>query len=93
MKPAENPFATFRLECEAALASALKKVLPEIQISNLALEKPPNPDFGQLASSLCFELAKKVGQKPIDLAEQLTKATDKSKFHLIEKCHQPAEDT
>ena len=85
MKPAENPFAAFRLECETTLASALKKVLPEIQISNLALEKPPNPDFGQLASSLCFELAKKVGEKPIDLAEQLAKATDKSKFHLTEK--------
>ena len=84
MKTAENPFATFRLECEAVLASALKKVLPEIQIGNLGLEKPPNPDFGQLASSLCFELAKKVGQKPIDLAERLVKAVDKSKFQLIE---------
>jgi arginyl-tRNA synthetase len=84
VKSTENPFATFRLECEGALASALKKVLPEIQISDLALEKPPNPDFGQLASSLCFELARKVGQKPVDLAERLVKAMNKSKFSLIE---------
>jgi arginyl-tRNA synthetase len=83
-KIAENPFATFRLECETSLASALKKLLPEIHITNLALEKPPSTEFGQLASSLCFELAKKLGQKPVDLAERLVKAIDKSEFSLIE---------
>ena len=85
MKTVENPFASFRSECETTLASALKKVLPEIQISEMALEKPPNPEFGQLASSLCFELAKKIGQKPVDLAMQLVKNADKTKFSLIEK--------
>jgi arginyl-tRNA synthetase len=81
----ENPFATFRKECERTLASALKKVLPEIQITDLALEKPANPDFGQLASSLCFELAKKVQKKPRTLAENLVKASCTSKSVLIEK--------
>jgi arginyl-tRNA synthetase len=85
VKNAENPFAAFRSECEAALESALRKVLPEIEISNIALEKPPSTDFGDLASSLCFELAKKIGQKPIDLAKNLAKNTDKPKFFLIEK--------
>jgi arginyl-tRNA synthetase len=85
VKTVENPFAAFRSECEAALESALRKVLPEIEISNMALEKPPNPDFGELASSLCFELAKKIGQKPIDLAKNLAKNTDKTKFSLVEK--------
>jgi len=85
VKTVENPFAVFRSECEAALESALRKVLPEIEISNMALEKPPNTDFGELASSLCFELAKKIGQKPIDLAKNLAKNTDKTKFFLIEK--------
>ncbi len=85
MKAVENPFASFRLECETTLASALKKVLPEIQISEMALEKPPNPDFGQLASSLCFEVAKKIGQKPVDLAMQLVKSVDKTRYSLIEK--------
>ena len=85
MKTVENPFAAFRSECEAALESALRKVLPEIEISNMGLEKPPNPDFGELASSLCFELAKKIGQKPIDLAKKLAKNIDKTKFFLIQK--------
>jgi len=81
----ENPFAEFRRECETALADALKKVLPEIKVDTLPLSKPPNIEFGQLASSLCFELAKKLNQKPISLAEQLAKAIDKSSFSLIEK--------
>ena len=81
----ENPFAEFRRECETVLGVTLKKVVPEIKTVDLALEKPPNPDFGQLASSLCFELAKKLNQKPIVLAEHLVKVMDKPKFSLIEK--------
>ena len=81
----ENPFAEFRKECETALAYALKKTLPEINVETLALGKPPNSEFGQLASSLCFELAKKLNQKPAVLAEHLVKAMSKSSFILIEK--------
>ena len=51
----------------------------------LTLNKTPNIEYGQLASSLCFELAKKLGQKPLALAEQLVAAMDKSTFYLIEK--------
>jgi arginyl-tRNA synthetase len=81
----ENPFAEFRRECETALAYALKKTLPEIKVETLFLDKPPNAEFGQLASSLCFELAKKLNQKPIALAEHLVKAMRKLDFSLIEK--------
>jgi arginyl-tRNA synthetase len=81
----ENPFAQFRVECETVLGDALKKVFPEIQIANLALEKPPVPEFGQLASSLCFELAKQLGEKPLALAERLVETLGKSKFSLIER--------
>jgi arginyl-tRNA synthetase len=81
----ENPFADFRKECETTLAHALKKTLPEIKIETLPLDKPPNTDFGQLASSLCFELAKKLNQKPLVIAERLANATRASSFSLIEK--------
>jgi len=80
----ENPFAMFRLECENVLGEALKKIFPEIQIVRLTLERPPSLEFGQLASSLCFEFAKQVNEKPLILAERLVKAVDKSKFSLIE---------
>ena len=81
----ENPFAEFRHECENSLAKAFKKAFSEIQIASLAFEKPPSPEFGQLASSLCFELAKQTGKKPLDLANLLIKAIDKSKLHLTER--------
>jgi arginyl-tRNA synthetase len=81
----ENPFDQFRQECQIALASALKKALPETQQTIITLSKTPNIEYGQLASSLCFELAKKLGQKPSALANQLVGVIDKSEFNLIEK--------
>jgi arginyl-tRNA synthetase len=80
-----NPFDLFRQECQNVLADALKKALPETQMPNITLNKTPNIDFGQLASSLCFELAKKLNQKPLSLAQTLVDAVDKSSFKLIEK--------
>jgi arginyl-tRNA synthetase len=80
-----NPFAEFRSECEKVLAEAVKQTLPEAKVDALSLGKPSNPTYGQLASSLCFELAKKLGQKPNELAAQLSKAANKSLFTLIEK--------
>ncbi|MGB9675777.1 MAG: hypothetical protein ACPL0C_01135, partial [Candidatus Bathyarchaeales archaeon] len=67
----ESPFADFRQECKKILEEALKKRFPEAEKPVLALEKPPNIEFGQLASSMCFELAKKVSVKPVELAEKL----------------------
>jgi arginyl-tRNA synthetase len=82
---AENPFAVFRSECEKSLRKALKKQFPKTEIASVALEKPPNLDFGQLASSLCFELSKQVGQKPLAIAEKLASAVSKPKSSLIER--------
>ena len=81
----ENPFAEFRSECEDVLEGALKKLFRNIRITDLALEKPPTPEFGQLASSLCFELAKTFSKKPMDLVERLVKSMNKSRFSLIER--------
>jgi arginyl-tRNA synthetase len=81
----ENPFAKFRGECETALAYALKKTFPEIKVDALSLSKPPNVDFGQLASSLCFELARKLKKEPIALAERLVSAMPETGFSLVLK--------
>lgn len=80
-----NPFSDFRSECRNILQDALKKTFPEVQVQRLTLEKPPSLKFGQLASSLCFELAKKIGEKPLVLAERLVDAVDKSSFSLVER--------
>jgi arginyl-tRNA synthetase len=83
--PSENPFNVFRRECETILEAALKKAFPKLRAISLALEKPPNLEYGQLASSLCFELAKQFGEKPNVLAEKIAKTTDKSKASLVER--------
>ncbi len=81
----ENPFDLFRQECYIALANALAKTLPNIKNPVIALKKTPNIEFGQLSSSLCFELSKKLGQKPLILAQKVVDAIDHSSFNLIEK--------
>ena len=80
-----NPFDLFRQECSIALANALAKTLPNIENPVIALKKTPNIEFGQLSSSLCFELAKKLNQKPLKLAQQVVDSIDQSSFNLIEK--------
>jgi arginyl-tRNA synthetase len=81
----QNPFDEFRKDCQNALAKALKKTLPEIKTPSVTLNKTPNIEYGQLASSLCFELAKKLNQSPLAVAEHIVDAVDKSSFKLIEK--------
>jgi arginyl-tRNA synthetase len=81
----ENPFDQFRQECQTTLANAIAKNLPEIKQPQIALNKTPNIEYGQLASSLCFELAKKLNQKPLALAEHIVAAIDQSSFKLIAK--------
>ncbi|MBT8171478.1 arginine--tRNA ligase, partial [Candidatus Bathyarchaeota archaeon] len=82
---AENPFAKFREECNKILNKAVEKSLPQIKLNNLQLKKPPNIDFGQLASSICFELGKKLNKKPKDLAGSIVRSIDSSDFVFIEK--------
>jgi len=81
----QNPFDQFRQECQTTLANALNRALPEIKQPIITLNKTPNIEYGQLASSLCFELAKKLNLKPLGLAEKLVAAFNKSTFNLIEK--------
>jgi len=80
-----NPFDQFRMECQAVLVDALAKAYPENQQSTIKLNKTPNIELGQLASSVSFELAKKLKMKPLDAAKKLVSVVDESKFDLIEK--------
>jgi arginyl-tRNA synthetase len=79
-----NPFAEFRESCQTALKNTLNRLFPEFPVAGM-LESPPNPEFGELSSSICFELAKQTGKKPITLANQVAKAIDLSSFSLIQE--------
>jgi len=79
-----NPFAEFRGECETAIGDALNRLYPEISVSFIALESPPSPEFGELSSSMCFELSKQTGRKPREIADQIADTIDVSGFPLIQ---------
>ncbi len=44
---------------------------------------PPSPEFGELSSSICFELAKALRRPPAELAEELVRAVKPSEFALL----------
>ena len=81
----KNPFEDFRRECTKALEEAIKAVVHEAKFESCSLNKPSNPQFGQLASSICFELAKKIHRKPADLSSEITKEIRTQNYDLIQK--------
>ncbi len=80
-----NPFKEFQNGCETALKDALKKLHPKFVLPPILLEIPPNLQFGELATSICFEIAKQAGKKPRKIAEEIVKEIKISGFPLIEK--------
>ncbi|MFW6111181.1 MAG: arginine--tRNA ligase [Thermoproteota archaeon] len=81
----KNPLADFHIECQKNLKTALQKEISTSEIKTLSLEIPPTPDFGQLASSLCFELARQRGEPPLSLAERIVEAMEQKAFSLIDR--------
>ncbi|MCJ7614427.1 arginine--tRNA ligase, partial [Candidatus Bathyarchaeota archaeon] len=79
-----NPFAEFYSGCETALKDALNRLYPVFPLPSILLEVPPNLEFGELAASVCFELAKHAKKKPRSIAEEIVYAIDVSGFPLIE---------
>ncbi len=78
-KVSVNPFRDFRRECELVLSEALKRTLPETIISDKSfkekvvsprLEVPSSP-FGDLASSICLEIARRLKITPQQLADKV----------------------
>ncbi len=79
-----NPFGDFRKNCEDALRNALAKLCPSLAIESLLLGLPPSPEFGELASAICFELGKKEEKQPQKLAEQIAGAIKAQDYPLVE---------
>jgi len=78
-----NPFAAFRKECKTSLREALSRLHPHVSVSP-TFDFPPSPDLGELASSLSFELARRVGREPREVAEEIVAALDTSRFPLVQ---------
>jgi arginyl-tRNA synthetase len=78
-----NPFKEFHAACECALKDAINRLHPTFPLPNILLDVPPNLEFGELAASVCFELAKQEKKKPRTVAEELAKAVDVTGSELI----------
>ena len=86
-----NPFGQFRRECENILTGAYSRlqnkagtVFPKIDLAS-TLEDPPNEEYGHLASSISFELARIQKTKPMTVASQIAdEARNGEPFELVE---------
>ena len=78
-----NPFDEFYDACETVLKDALKRNYPDFPLPSILLEIPPNLEFGELAASVCFELAKYAKKKPRIIAEELVQSINVEGFPLI----------
>ena len=89
-----DPFGDFRRECEVNL----RKVLEETLVNNtgfspsfrervfaISLEVPTSPAFGELSSSVCFEIARKLNIVPKGLAEKIVENMDLSETLFIKE--------
>jgi arginyl-tRNA synthetase len=79
-----NPFKDFHTGCKSVLEDAIKRLYPTFSLPPILLEVPPNLEFGELAASVCFELAKHAKKKPRKIAEELVQAIDVNGFPLVE---------
>ena len=80
-----NPFGKLREECLGLLVEVLKEDFPDFQFSSLVLDLPPSMQFGELSSSVCFELAKMIREPPRVLAEKIASRIDVSASSLVER--------
>ncbi len=69
-----NPWGEFKRDVCDALVAALSKLgwKPPKKLEEM-LEEPPDPKLGDLATRLCFELAKSLHKSPMWLAAELGK--------------------
>jgi arginyl-tRNA synthetase len=79
----EDPFGKFRRECEVILTRALE-ALYTVSDERLMLEIPPKPEMGELASSLPFDLSKRLRVPPRRIAEEISNIVDLSGMELVE---------
>ncbi|MCX8170636.1 MAG: arginine--tRNA ligase, partial [Candidatus Bathyarchaeota archaeon] len=82
----ENPFGEFRRECKNLLLKILERISPNLLTYKITFDIPPNPEFGELTTSACFEAAKHLSKTPLELAKEIeAKTEDEIKFFpLIE---------
>jgi arginyl-tRNA synthetase len=73
----------FRGQCELVLQEALRKTFPEWGDNPHQLTVPSNFDFGELSSTAPYEIARKLGFTPHEVATRISRAVDLKQSNLI----------
>ena len=74
-------FEAFRIEVEKSITLAADKM--GYRVSHIPLEEPPRPQFGDLSSTIAFDIAKTTRKKPFEIAEELHSAMGGMKHDLV----------
>ena len=82
-----NPFADLKRQCRDALRDTILKIYSGRTPSDIPLNIPPDFRFGQLTSSICFELSKDIKTKPLEIAEKISEGImdELHRCNLIER--------
>ncbi len=77
-----NPYASIRDLCIESVREVIQEVY-SIGLADIYLETPPNLELGEFAYP-CFDLAKKAGKKPREVAQELTEKITKSRIKGVQ---------
>ncbi|MFX1518955.1 MAG: arginine--tRNA ligase [Promethearchaeota archaeon] len=80
---ANSPYSTFKEECITLTRKVFQTLFPEVSVT-FSHEVPVKLEFGDLTIPV-FQIAKKMGKKPRELAETLVENIDLSNSRFIEK--------
>lgn len=78
-----DPWKKFRQDVLKALNQSFEKLDWPKEVLENSLEEPPDSSFGDLATTVCFELPKELKDSPQNLSEKLAENTEPG--GLIEK--------
>jgi len=79
-----STLARFRRECAEALVSAVS-ALYRVELTEAVLQEPPSLEFGQLASSVSYELSKTLKADSAHIARSICGRIDPARLELIER--------
>ncbi len=80
-----NPLADLRYECQRLLEEAAEKAYRGVELPSTKYSNPPDPEMGDLSSAVCFQIARRVKNRPPEIAERIVEEMDPGSSGLVEK--------
>ncbi len=78
-----NPLAKLREECQRLLDRAVSEAYPGAEAPTTRFSQPPSPEMGELSSAVSFQLARRLRQRPPEIAQRIVEKIDASSSGLV----------